>query len=414
MTEKLFREAAVNHHRENIYGNVLLTTPMKFKLMTLFFLMIASMVTMFLFFGQYARKESVRGQLVPNQGIVRVLAASRGTIKQTHVTNGEQVHAGDVLFTINTETYTHNNQVLNDEIKQELLIRLENTQEKINNTGYLFINEMTRYKSKVKAIETDLLKIREQQAGAYKLVNISKKQLHEHEKYFARQLVLEADVENKKIAYLNAKLSYEEIQRLILNKESELAEFNRKQESLPQENQNRLLDLQDALSQTKQSLAEIQGAKAHIIRAPINGVVATIVVNAGQTVSADSSLLTILPNDFTLHAELFLPSRSIGFVEKDKQVLLRYDAFPYQRYGLYEGRISEVGATTLATNTITPFNSSEPVYKVKVKLEQQTINAYGKKIALQPGMLVTAGIILENRSMIEWLLEPILSLRGAL
>lgn len=415
MTTTLFRKKAIDHQRNNIYGNILLSNPLRFQLITWACVLITTLVVGFLVFGQYARKEHVSGYLVPDQGIVEVLSKAKGTIKTQHVNSGDLVHEGDVLFTINTETYTHDNQVLNDEIQQELLNRLENIRQRIHNEESLSATEYITHQNKIKTTEQELQKIKEQTQAAKKLMELSHKQLQQHQAYHAKKLVLAAAVEDKNIAYLNAQSAHDNIQRLLLSKQDQLNELQQKLQALPQEQANRMLRLQDSMSQIKQGLAETQSAQAHVIRAPISGQVSGLLVKPGQTVSNNASLLTILPNDYVLHAELFLPSRGIGFVGQGNQVLLRYDAFPYQRYGLYEGQIFEVGATTLQNPSgMTPPNNSEPVYQVKVKLAKQHVHAMGKNIALQPGMQVSASIIVEHRSLVEWLLEPILSLKGSI
>ena len=114
-----------------------------------------------------------------------------------------------------------------------------------------------------------------------------------------------------------------------------------------------------------------------------------------------------------LYAELYLPSRAIGFVNEGQKVMLRYDAFPYQRYGLYEGTVSSIASAVINPNEASNLiQSQEPVYKVNVELKEQFVTAYNKKMPLQSGMSVNADIILGERSLAEWLLEPIYSLRG--
>jgi membrane fusion protein len=54
----------------------------------------------------------------------------------------------------------------------------------------------------------------------------------------------------------------------------------------------------------------------------------------------------------------------------------------------------------------------EPVYKVTAALESQHVEAYGKEIPLRPGMILSADVVLDRRSLFEWLLEPVYSLRG--
>ena len=124
-------------------------------------------------------------------------------------------------------------------------------------------------------------------------------------------------------------------------------------------------------------------------------------------------MLTILPIDAEFKAELFIPTRAIGFIETGQTVLLRYNAFPYQRYGLYEGTIDNVSEVILSPEELhVPVKLEEPAYRVSVTLNKQEISAYGKQFNLQAGMLLEASIVLEGRSLGEWLLAPIYSLRG--
>lgn len=94
---------------------------------------------------------------------------------------------------------------------------------------------------------------------------------------------------------------------------------------------------------------------------------------------------------------------------------MRYDAFPYQRFGLYKGEVTQYSKSILLPNEVsTPVPVNEPVYQVHVKLASQAVSAYGAEVPLQSGMLLSADIVLEQRSLLNWLFEPILSLRGRL
>jgi len=113
-----------------------------------------------------------------------------------------------------------------------------------------------------------------------------------------------------------------------------------------------------------------------------------------------------------LQAELFVPSRAIGFVKPGQPVRILYDAFPYQHFGTYRGEIVDVSQTILTgTDAGAPFKLSEPAYRVVASLERSDIDADGKRIALQPDMLLKADIILERRSLMSWLTRPLQSVR---
>ncbi|WP_276523924.1 HlyD family efflux transporter periplasmic adaptor subunit, partial [Enterobacter hormaechei] len=76
------------------------------------------------------------------------------------------------------------------------------------------------------------------------------------------------------------------------------------------------------------------------IVAPVSGIVATQQIKAGQAVQSGQPIVSVLPGDGRLEAELLVPSRAVGFIEPDDKVLLRYQAYPYQKFGHHEGRVS--------------------------------------------------------------------------
>jgi membrane fusion protein len=116
----------------------------------------------------------------------------------------------------------------------------------------------------------------------------------------------------------------------------------------------------------------------------------------------------------TLKAELLVPSRAIGFVRVGQPVSIRYDAFPYQNFGRYEGTITEISHNILTRSDVSsaPITLEEPVYRVTAALDRQDIRAYGKSLSLQAGMLLKGDVILDKRSLMRWVLDPLLSVKG--
>ncbi len=172
------------------------------------------------------------------------------------------------------------------------------------------------------------------------------------------------------------------------------------------DNKHQLLDLE-------QNIIELNSRESYSIKSTINGKVTSIQSKTGQMVTSKHPLLAILPDDAKYQAELFIPSRAIGFIESGKQVMIRYDAFPYQQFGLYQGSISDIsGSIFLPGELPVPVILEEPVYRVKVILKSQFVTAFSKQLTLQSGMLLDADIILEKRTFVEWLFEPLFSLKS--
>jgi len=95
-----------------------------------------------------------------------------------------------------------------------------------------------------------------------------------------------------------------------------------------------------------------------------------------------------------------------------QEVRILYEAFPYQQFGTYRGRVKNISQTILTKSDASgPIELKEPAYRITAALDRPDIDAYGKRIPLQADMLLRADIILEKRSFMSWFLDPLLSLR---
>ena len=117
-----------------------------------------------------------------------------------------------------------------------------------------------------------------------------------------------------------------------------------------------------------------------------------------------------------MEAELLVPSSAIGFIEPGDRVRLRYQAFPYQKFGHQEGRVSQINRSALSTAELLGRGrqEGEALYRINVVLARQSVTAYGKPEPLKPGMMLEADVMGERRRLIEWMFEPLYSLKGKL
>ena len=163
-----------------------------------------------------------------------------------------------------------------------------------------------------------------------------------------------------------------------------------------------------SLEGLKAQASQLRGAQAYVLTAPVDGLVTALQSGVGRTVDATLPLMTVVPRDAPVHAELYAPSRAIGFVKPGQEVRLLYDALPYERYGSFRGRVQTISRVALDPREIAaPLRAEEPVYRVSVVPEHQVVSAYGEHVRLQPGMTLAANIVLERRSFLDWLLEPL-------
>ncbi|WLA12154.1 HlyD family efflux transporter periplasmic adaptor subunit [Xanthomonas translucens] len=152
-----------------------------------------------------------------------------------------------------------------------------------------------------------------------------------------------------------------------------------------------------------------------LLRAPVAGLVASRLVEPGEAVEAGQSLAAILPRDSMLLAQLSVPSRAVGFVKLGDVVLLRYMAFPFQKFGLQRGHVIRISRNSMDKTQVidAPAGSkADSYYRVFVALDSQSVKAYGNEEWLRPGMQLEADVVTEKRKLYEWLVEPLFSVKG--
>ena len=128
--------------------------------------------------------------------------------------------------------------------------------------------------------------------------------------------------------------------------------------------------------------------------------------------NAGSIVLSLLPGGAELEAIVYVPTRGIAFIEPGQDVRLRFHAFPYERFGVHKGKVYEVSHTVLLPEEVTDVTLQEPSYRVRVRLSSQQIQAYNRELPLRAGMTLDGDVITERRSLVQWLFDPIYSIKG--
>jgi len=173
------------------------------------------------------------------------------------------------------------------------------------------------------------------------------------------------------------------------------------------------------LAALDQRLVENEGRREIVIKAPQDGVISTINIEQNQMAEANQGLAVLIPKNSLLLAELYAPSRAAGFVKVGMDVLVDYPAFPYQKFGHQKGHVVEVSNSAMRPEEMLIPGASqaaagETVYRIRVALENQEVTTYGEQKPLKSGMAVEARVVLDERTLAEWALEPLMTVKGRL
>ena len=418
MTERLFRQEAIEHQRHRLHGDVLLLPKFSHTLITGVLLLWIVAIAVWLATSVYARKETALGWLEPPTGVIRIYPEDSGIIESILVNEGDYVTEHQPLVIINGDRTLASGDNLETQLLDEYEAQRKLLNEQLIRTESIFESRIRDTHQRITAAQSELQMISQQSSILKQRYDLIKKQVErqtllreqghisllEFDSAITQELTIKSDVQGLNRAQVAQKNLIEQLQ-------TELS-------TLPDEHENQVDQLRERLSNIAQQIAQLSGQRSHVIKAPKAGTVNNLQAIEGQLsqLGANIPLMTIIPSESNLTAQLLVPVRAAGFVEPNQTINIRYDAFPYQKFGIYHGEIQTVSKTLLLPNELlnAPISIQEPVYRVTATLGDTAVSAYGKEFPLRPGMTISADIQLSERSLIQWLLEPIYSLQGRL
>jgi len=409
----MFRQEAIDFERQHRQGGqVALLQPLPTKIITWLAAVSVGCIIIFLFLGQYARKETVVGFLAPTSGIAKIFATRPGTIKDIYVKEGEEVKKGQPLLAVETSQIAVTGQDINAGMLAPLEWQQTTLKDQIAAEQERMKSEQARLSATAAGLETEISEVRAQIETQQEQFRLSSEFVSSVAGLAARGIVSDLDYKKRQVAALEQKEKLDSLNQQLAARQNQLTEARFSLEQLPTVTAGKIQSLRSELATTEQHIAEINGRRAYEIRAPAAGRVTILQATVGQFADTTRPEMDIVPDDSILQAELFVPTRAIGFVQPGQEVRILYDAFPYQQFGTYRGRVIEISQTILTrADTIGPVELKEPAYRVKVSPDRPDIDAYGKRIPLQADMLLRADIILEKRTLMRWFLDPLLSVR---
>ncbi len=409
----LFREEVLEQQKRRLHGEVVLTQPLSTRLTVLALVSSITLALAWIFTGSYSRVESVRGILITDQPTAKVYAPVAGIVTDLLVKEGSLTRKGDRIAVISLDRRTASGGPVASESLEALEERRLIGNQQIALDRQREGNERARLSAVLKTAQDQSARLRDQLSLQREMVDSNQTLFDQTSKLVERGIISKVEYERKRQALIAAKQTLAGLEQELGAKISEVDGARMQMSSLTIEAARNEASLRDGQQSLVQQKAQLEGQRAYVVTAPITGRVTAVQIASGRTASTSFPMMVIVPENANLTAELYAPSRAIGFVHPGQETRVLFDAFPYQRFGSIAGHIQSVSRTVIDPREAElPLKLEEPAYRVTVSLDQQRVDAYGEKTPLQPGMTLDANIILERQSFLDWLLKPIMAVRN--
>ena len=408
----LFREQVIEARKQQWLGEILLTRPLSLTFYTATALLIAGAILAGLVFGDYTHRERVVGRIVLEQGVAKIYSPVAGIVVKKLVREGQSVSKGQTLYVISAERITAkgDTQVA---IGEEIRRKRENLKGELELKKLASQEDVAALQQKASDLESQLRSLDRETATQTKRLALSERALDRFRELSDAKFVSPSQVAEREQDELDQEARLQSLQRTAMTVQADLAATRSALRSAPLNSKSQLSGIEREISVAVQESYENEARREIAITALQDGLATAVLTETGQTVTPNEPMLSILPANAEFEAHLYVPSRAVGLLRERAKVLMRYEAFPYQKFGQYSGVIKSISRSALAPNELQLLGAApETLYRVTVTLDTPYVLTYGRKVALQDGMLLEADVLLDTRKLYEWLLEPLYSVTG--
>ena len=394
--DELFRAKAVE--AQNVmHGRVRIAPPVSWTATNTLLVGIVLFALIFASLASYSQTIEVEGRLETNPSSNSIYAPSNGVV-QVHVQQGEKVKAGQHLASTMLENIDGTNESVRQR-KNLLLEEVADAQQSAQAARRAAQNRANASSSQANSARDRASSLGEQLSYAREQTRVAEGDLARARDIAERGFLSKRDLEQREAAVSRHRQEEARLKEEISRARGEAAEAEAlAAEAISSGDVAARLALQEA-SRAERDLASDGFVSQTRHMARIDGVLASVPVRSGQTVKKGQVIAVVVPEDAQMSAMLPIPSNAMADIRAGQAVGISIDAYPYESFGLIQGKIRSVSQIAIQTE-------SGSAYLVEARMPQE-ITVYGKKVRLLPGMTLSARIQSRERTLIEWLLDPL-------
>lgn len=408
----LFRENALSNQQHRFLGKVLLAGPASTPFAVLTACACLAGLIALAFVIQVPSRLHAPGVLLPVGGLTTIPAEQSGVIDEVLVKPGDIVAAGSTLMTLVVDRTladgigSYQTRSLSAAHQKQLLL------ERRARERNAFDARMRSMRLEETALNSTLVLLRTRSKNAARQVELANADYRRLKTLASQGHAASRDVEPAELRWLQAMALLDQLHSRQIETEAAAGRISQEMVAERQSFQAMDLNLEIESERLAERAVELDGLSRRAVVAPMRGQLADVLVSAGKPVNAGNALVTMHPPGAEMEARLYLSSAAGGRAEAGQEAVLKLPAFPSRQFGVLRGTVTEMTASPLEANAIRLVpNVLAPAYEARVSLEQQHMQAKGRRWPLRPGLGVDATIVETRRTLIRWLLDPLI--RGA-
>jgi hemolysin D len=368
---------------------------------------------------------NARGRLEPKNRTLKLDAPVAGTVTAVRVKEGRTVKAGQVLLELESDLARSELQQAQAKLEAQLdrIAQFEGIRHQlgisIQAQRLQSLAQQSSQHAQLNQTQRQLKASQKAQALAKDRLAIEKVEVRRYQK-LSRQGVVPAtklaevkrlqDESQQSLNQVQADLEQAEFE--IKKQQSNSEEVSRTGELSVLEVDRRLKEIQSQIADTQsdsvQTQEQIQSLKfqiqQHILKAPTNGTVFQLAIqNPGAVLQPGQAIAQVAPEKSELIFRAQMPSQESGFLRVGAPVKLKFDAYPFQDFGIVPGHLRWISPDSKIVETA---QGKVETFELEVVLDQTYIQNQNKRVVLTAGQTAMAEVIVRQRRVIDFILDP--------
>ena len=412
---------AVQHLKTKWLGKALLTSGYPAWAVAVVSVLFFILLLLFILGGSFTRRINVTGEIISLPHAITIFAPQQGFITKKWPEAGDLIKKGERLYQIDVSRTTSSGNVS------------ERSVEAINHQIALTENIIERLAENkattLKNLQNQLEKYRIAHEKSQRLITDSgngvkdmRKSMTNYSDYLRKGLITQEQFANQRYLFYQQQNAWQGLNTQAIQEALQISALESELLTKGIEYDNQISQYQYQRSDLKRQLAEVNASGSLFITAPSDGKIESMSVTEGQMVAQGDSLAQLMPASSTrYYLMLWIPDTSVPYLHPGDGINLRYEAFPFEKYGQFPGRILSISNVSASFQEMGKYNSIPrtdgviaPYYKVIVALEQGRFSYQGKPLTLASGMKAQATLFLEKRPIWQWMLSPYYDLKKSI
>ncbi|MFJ2364563.1 HlyD family type I secretion periplasmic adaptor subunit [Pseudomonas sp. NPDC087697] len=377
------------------------------------------------------------GKIVPNGKTKLIQSSETAVVRAIHVSDGQAVKVGELLVELDPTAAdadvrriqsdllgaridSARSAAMLDAINQQkppasLIGAIANANpEQVLSAQRWLQGQYQEYRSNLELVDAEILQrsaeiqsAQAQVASLRQTVPIATQLAEDYQRLLAQQYVARHEYLEKEQARLDLQRQLSVQQASVLQSTAAQGEARRRREGVVAQNRRAMLDLQQEANQKAASLVQ-ELAKARYqetltsLKAPVDGTVQQLAIHTvGGVVTPAQPLMVIVPADQPVEVEAMLENKDVGFVRAGQPVTVKVETFTFTKYGTVDGEVLSV------SNDAIEDEKRGLIYSSRIRLNTDHLMVNGQRVALSPGMSITAEVKTDQRRVIEYFLSPL-------